>query len=335
MEVLDRIFTEARRDPARLVLAEGADERVSAAAVEAAGRGIARLTLLCSRESARGLRTVHREHSGIDIIVPAESSRFGEYAERYEKLRSHKGVSRNDAIRAMMDPLGFAAMMVRCNDADGTIAGAVATTADTIRAALQIIGTEPGVRQVSSFFLMIPANEAVFGNAVLFADCALSVNPGPEELAEIGVATANWTQPMLGEAPNVAFLSFSTKGSSMHEQARVVAEAVSIARAARPDAAIEGEIQFDAAIDPVVRQRKAPDSKVQGLPNVFVFPNLSAANIGYKIAERIGGMTAVGPVLQGLSRPANDLSRGCATEDILNLIAITSVQARRGLSPSA
>ncbi len=329
MEVLNRIVEQAKRQSSHLVLAEGQDSRIQEAAIAAAQSGTARLTLLCSSEEAEAVRSSVGSVHGIEVVVPADSSEFERYAQKYERLRAHKGVNRDGALQAMLDPLGFAAMMVRCGDADGTIAGAVATTADTIRAALQILGMAPGTARVSSFFLMIPKDDSLFGNAVLFADCALVVDPGPEELADIGLSSARWTGSMLGEEPRVTFLSFSTKGSSNHEQATTVAEAVSIARKTWPDLAVEGEIQFDAAIDPGIRSRKAPDSRLDGMPNVFVFPNLASANIGYKIAERIGGMTAVGPVLQGLSKPANDLSRGCNADDIFNLIAITSIQARQ------
>ena len=328
MNILDRIFAEAKRSPGHIVLAEGGDNRVEAAAAEAVRLGIADITLLCSPGSAGELRSRLGRGSGISVVAPEEGP-IEEFAETYETLRRHKGVDREAALRAMRDPLGYAAMMVRSGRADGTIAGAVATTADTIRAALGIIGRTSGTRIVSSFFLMVPGSLRPFPGTVIFADCALVVDPGPQDLADIAVQSAGSARRLLGEEPRVAMLSFSTKGSSGHEQAEQVAEAVGMARGADPDLVIEGEIQFDAAIDPEIRNRKAPDSILDGMPNVFVFPNLASANIGYKIAERVGGMTAVGPVLQGLRSPANDLSRGCSAADILNLIAITSVQARR------
>ena len=328
LNILDRIFGEAKRSPGHVVLAEGGDGRVQAAAAEAVRRGIADITLLCGPDSAGELRSRFGRESGISVVVPDEGA-VEEFAETYETLRRHKGVDREAALKAMGDPLGYAAMMVRSGLADGTIAGAVATTADTIRAALSIIGRTPDTRIVSSFFLMVPGSPQPFPRTVIFADCALVVDPGPQDLADIAVQSAGSARRLLGEEPRVAMLSFSTKGSSGHEQADLVAEAVGTARRAEPDLIIEGEIQFDAAIDPEIRNRKAPDSILDGLPNVFIFPNLASANIGYKIAERVGGMTAVGPVLQGLRSPANDLSRGCSAADIVNLIAITSVQARR------
>ena len=328
MTVLDRIFEEARQAPRHIVLAEGADERVKAAAAKASSLGIARLTLLCDSLPDRPDFAPHDPRSAIEVVDPVNSSCLEGYADTYARIRAHKGVSEESALIAMKDPLGFAAMMVRTGDADGAIAGAVSTTAAVIRASLQIIGKAPEARMVSSFFLMIPGAHHLFRGAVVFADCALAVDPDPEELADIAVASAMSAQSMLGEDPRVVLLSFSTAGSSGHELAERVNKAVSIARRVRPDFEIEGEMQFDAAIDPGIRERKAPDSRMAAMPNVFVFPNLSAANIGYKIAERVGGMTAVGPVLQGLAKPANDLSRGCSVNDILNLIAITSVQAR-------
>jgi len=328
LDILDRIFGEARRNPGHVVLAEGGDNRVETAAVEAVHRGIARITLLCDPESAEGLRSRHNHSSGIAVVVPEEVA-TEDFAKSYEALRRHKGVDRDAARMAMRSPLGYAAMMVRSGQADGTIAGAVATTGDTIRAALEIIGKTPGTRIVSSFFLMIPGNRRPFGKTVVFADCALVVDPGSQDLADIAIQSADSAHRLLGERPRVAMLSFSTMGSSNHSQARVVAEAVSFSRKSKPDLIIDGEIQFDAAIDPEIRRRKAPECNREGIPNVFVFPNLAAANIGYKIAERVGGMTAVGPVLQGLRSPANDLSRGCSTDDIVNLIAITSLQARQ------
>ena len=328
MNILDRIFAEAKRSPGHIVLAEGGDSRVEAAAAEAVRLGIADITLLCGTGSAGELRSRLGRDAGVSVVVPEEGN-VEEFAETYESLRRHKGVDRAAALKAMRDPLGHAAMMVRTGRADGTIAGAVATTADTIRAALEIIGRTSGTRIVSSFFLMVPGSPSPFPETVIFADCALVVDPGPQDLADIAVQSAGSARRLLGEEPKVAMLSFSTKGSSGHGQAGLVAEAVGMARRADPDLVIEGEIQFDAAIDPEIRNRKAPDSILDGLPNVFIFPNLASANIGYKIAERVGGMTAVGPVLQGLRSPANDLSRGCSATDIVNLIAITSVQARR------
>lgn len=228
----------------------------------------------------------------------------------------------------MGDPLAFAAMMVRRGDADGTVGGAVATTADTVRAALQIIGRAPGVKTVSSFFLMaFDADRHGRDDAVVFADCGLVVAPNPDELAEIAISSADSFAALTGDAPRVALLSFSTKGSARHARVDAVSEALDKARAIRPDLAIDGELQMDAALLPAVGAKKAPGSDVAGRANVFVFPNLEAGNIAYKTAERIGGVTAIGPMLQGLGRAANDLSRGCSADDVFHMIGVTSVQA--------
>ncbi len=331
MTILDQIFSQARAQPKHIVLAEGTDPRVIAAASKATQEGIARTTLL--GDPVQIEPELHRRDGAgqVRIIDPAASPELRRYADCHAENRAHKGISAQEAMEDMQTPLGYAAMMVRTGDADGTIAGAVATTADTIRAGLQIIGRAPGVSMVSSFFLMVPSGDACpIKDPVIFADCALVVEPGPEELADIALAAAGSARSMLGREPVIAMLSFSTRGSSDHERAALVDTATEIAASRRPGLKIGGGLQFDAAIDPDIRRRKAPDSQIDETPNVFVFPNLDAANIGYKIAERIGGMTAIGPVLQGMARPANDLSRGCSAEDILNLIAITSVQAGAG-----
>ena len=219
-------------------------------------------------------------------------------------------------------------MMVRQNHADGTIGGAVNTTADTLRAALQIIGRSPNVDTVSSFFIMIADKpHHPFQGPVIFADCAMVIDPTALQLAQIGETAALSASTILGIKPKVAFLTFSTAGSGAHERVQRIREAIQIAKVNYPDWIIEEELQFDAALDPTLRKRKAPNLNLDVPPNVFVFPNLEAGNIGYKIAERVGGMKAVGPVLQGLAKPANDLSRGSKVEDILSLIAITGLQA--------
>lgn len=329
MSFIDRICEAASASRKHIVLAEGEDERVVEAAVEATKRNVARITLLGDRTRLRSRLKTSGVFGQVDVIDPASDDMRAEFAETYMRIRAHKKVDGDDAIRAVSDPLGFAAMMVRAGHADGTIAGAVATTADTIRAALQILGKSSGTKQVSSFFVMADGGTGrPFRREVIFADCALAVEPDAAELADIAIASAMSARQFLSEEPRVALLSFSTSGSSMHPRAEMVREAARLARAQCPELEIEGEIQFDAAIDPAIRKVKAPENGLTDTPNVFVFPNLEAANIGYKIAERIGGMTAVGPILQGLARPANDLSRGCSARDIVALVAITSIQAR-------
>ncbi len=222
--------------------------------------------------------------------------------------------------------------MVRSGDAHGSIGGAVETTAATVRAALQVIGVAPGVKTVSSFFLLFPPAAAHHDiSPLMFSDCALVIEPTAEQLADIACTSSDSFQTLVGETARTALLSFSTAGSGKHATVSVVREGCELAKAARPDLLIDGELQFDAAFVESVATRKAPDSPLKGAANVFIFPNLDAGNIGYKIAQRLGNMTAVGPILQGLNKPANDLSRGCSTEDVYALLAVTSVQAGSGL----
>ncbi|MDW9934043.1 phosphate acetyltransferase, partial [Sinorhizobium meliloti] len=262
------------------------------------------------------------------IEDPACSPLTDDFATAYLERRRSKGVDAAAARAAVLSPLTFAAMMVREGIADGTVGGAVATTADTVRAALQVIGRAPGVGLVSSFFLMMlcEPHHARKG-AFVFADCGLVVDPDAAGLADIARMSAKSYEMLAGERAKVAMLSFSTGGSAAHERVSKVVEATGMARRAEPDLIIDGELQFDSAFVGAVCLTKAPHSALRGEANVFVFPNLDAANIGYKIAQRIGGATAIGPILQGLSRPANDLSRGCSAADVFHMIAVTVVQA--------
>lgn len=265
---------------------------------------------------------------GIQNIDPSIHQKTTEYAAAFFELRKKKGVTEQTAIEAVKSPLTFAAMMVRSGDADGTIGGAVETTSAVVRTALQVIGKDPEVETVSSYFLMLLDGH----RPVVFADCGLVIQPTAAELASIAIASSRSLNTMTGLTPKVAMLSFSTKGSvpqGAHESLGRIAEAVRLVKERAPGLAIDGELQFDAALVPSIADRKAPGSPVAGDANVFVFPSLSAGNIGYKIAQRIGGATALGPILQGLAKPANDLSRGCSVEDVYQMIAITGAQAAR------
>ena len=327
---LEAILAAARSAPdRRIVLSEGEDPRVMRAALRAQRESLAQTVLLGGADALRAQADAAGARDGeLTLIDPATDSRRAAYADAFHALRKHKGVDADAAHAAMGDPLAFAAMMVRQGDAEGTVGGAVATTADTVRAALQIIGRAPGVKTVSSFFLMaFDADRHDRDDAVVFADCALVVEPSPAELAEIAISSADSFAALTGGTPRVAMLSFSSKGSARHPRVDAVAEAVETARAARPDLVVDGDLQFDAALLPGVAEKKAPGSAVAGQANVFVFPNLEAGNIGYKIAERVGGAAAIGPMLQGLAKAANDLSRGCSEDDVFHMIAVTSVQS--------
>jgi phosphate acetyltransferase len=329
LNALDDIIAAARAAPQRVVLAEGEDRRVIEGAVRASGDGIARITLIGRSGAITDLLRDHGADSGdFPVIDPTVTSLRENFTAEYHMLRRHKGVTVEGAREAVLDPLVFAALMVRLGHADGTIAGAVATTAETVRTALQIIGAAPGSTLVSSFFLMmLDAPHHPKQGALVFADCGLVVEPDAGELARIALASARSFADLTGSVPRVAMLSFSTHGSARHERVSKVAEATGLARAAWPGLLIDGDLQFDAAFVPTIGAAKAPGSPVAGDANVFVFPSLEAANIGYKIAQRIGGAKAIGPILQGLAQPANDLSRGCSAEDVYHLIAVTGAQA--------
>lgn len=328
MTLLDSIFEAARRADQRIVLSEGDDPRIAEAAVRAANDGLARMSVVAD---AQTFRTLTRDLAGADKVEvhdPVTSDHLDEYTDAYFELRRHKGITRDGAQKVMQSQLGFAAMMLRHGHADGTIGGAKYTTADTVRAALQIIGKAPGVDYVSSCFLMLLAEP--FSRPVIFADCGLILQPTAEELASIALASVETLRALTAQDPRVAMLSFSTMGSvsaDAHESINRLRSARDMIRERAPDLIVDGEIQFDAAIVPEIAGKKAPASALGGQANVLVFPSLSAGNIGYKIAQRLGKATALGPILQGLAHPANDLSRGCSAEDVYQMIAITAAQA--------
>ena len=335
IDPLDAIRDRARHaEPRRhIVLAEGEDPRVVEGGLLAVRDGLAKITLLGDeatvREHLRAQIGDAPAPDGLGVIDPRTSEHADALADALFERRQHKGVDRARAARDSLDPLNFAALMVHTGLADGTVAGAVATTAQTVRAALQMIGKHPDAGAVSSFFLMAldPARHGDKAGAYIFSDAGLTIEPTVDELAGIVQASADSFGLLVGEAPRVAMLSFSTLGSATHPSIDKIIAARDLARAARPDLTIEGELQFDAAFVPSVAASKAPGSAIEGDANVFVFPSLEAANIAYKIAQRIGGATAIGPILQGLAKPANDLSRGCTAEDVRDLIAVTVVQA--------
>lgn len=323
MTGIDDIIAASKAAAPRIVLSEGEDVRVAQAAARAQADGLAEVIIVGDASKIAALEVDGLDR--VEIADPATSERLEDYSAAYHELRKHKGVDAVVARKAMQSPLGFAAMMVRQGDADGTIGGAVAKTGETVRTALQIVGMAPDSKIVSSFFLMLLA--APYHRPVVFADCGLVIEPNAAELAEIAIASSTSFTALTGQTPRAAMLSFSTKGSAKAPSIDRTTEALEMVRAKAPSLAIDGELQFDAAFVPDVAARKAPGSPIEGAANVFIFPNLDAGNIGYKIAQRLGGATALGPILQGLAKPANDLSRGCSADDVYQMIAVTGAQA--------
>ncbi|MEO1280608.1 MAG: phosphate acetyltransferase [Pseudomonadota bacterium] len=335
MTVLDDIYKACSDAHPRIVLSEGEDPRVIEAAVRATKEKLADVVLVGDEGTIADLLAEHDFSSRIEVQDPKTSAKSDDYANALVALRKHKGLSIDEARRIIETGSGFAAMMVRQGDGAGTIGGAVTTTADIVRAALIIIGKAPSADVVSSCFLML-LNKP-FERPVVFADCGLIMQPTSQELANIAISSAQSLRTFTGEEPRIAMLSFSTMGSARadaHESINRIRKAIEMIKELEPDLIVDGEIQFDAAIMPDVAGKKAPTSTLEGHANVFVFPSLSAGNIGYKIAQRIGGATALGPILQGLAHPANDLSRGCSVQDVYQMIAITGAQAAKSAPTS-
>jgi phosphate acetyltransferase len=330
MKAIHRIIDSARAFPRRIVLSEGDDPRVLQAAFRATREGTAKIILVGNRSAIE--LCADREGidlAGMELIDPANSKLTPGFVQELLRLRAHKGITLEQAQRAVLDPLCFANLMVRLGHADGCVSGAVRTTGDVVRNAIQIIGLHASFRLVSSFFLMMlcePFHNLKGG--LIFSDCGLVVDPDAEELSEIAIAAADSARSLLMEEPRVAMLSFSTSGSAKHAAVDKVVAAARRVKEMRPGLAIDGDVQLDAAIVAEIAQRKLPDSQVKGRANVLIFPNLESGNIGYKLAERVGGAVAIGPLLQGLAKPANDLSRGCSAEDVFHVIAVTVVQAQ-------
>lgn len=330
MDIMNQIYARAKADQQRIVLPEGTEERTLKAADKLIADGIAKIILIGNPDEIAALA----EKNGLNhiseatIVDPLNNEKKEEYTNLLFELRKSKGMTIEQASKLATDPLYLACLMIKNGDADGEVAGAQNTTGNVLRPAFQIVKTLPGISVVSGAFLMFMKDKQWGHEGVMvFADCAVHPNPNANELAQIAVATGHTTRAIAGFEPKIAMLSFSTKGSAKHEMVDKVVEATRLAQEMDPSLQIEGELQADAAIVPAVGQSKAPGSAIAGNANVLVFPTLEVGNISYKLVQRLAGAEAVGPILQGIAAPINDLSRGCSVEDVYAMVAITANQS--------
>ena len=331
MDFINSIKERARQNMKTIVLPEASDARILKAAEIALNEGYANIVLLGNHET---VANVAREN-GIDIskatvIDPIESDRREAYAERLYELRKEKGMTLEQAQELVKDEVHYGMMMLKCDEADGLVSGAIHSTSDTLRPALQILKTAPGTKLVSAFFLMVvPDCEYGENGVFVFGDCGLNQNPTAEELVEIAYSSSKSFELLVGKESRVAMLSYSTKGSAKSELTEKVINATELVKSTYPEMKVDGELQLDAAIVPSVGASKAPGSEIAGTANTLIFPDLDAGNIGYKLTQRLGKAEAYGPLCQGIAKPVNDLSRGCSAEDVAGVIAITAVQGQQ------
>lgn len=333
MELMEKIWHMAKNDKKRIVLPEGEEERTIIACDKIKKNNLADIVLVGDENKIRAkAKELSSNIDGIEIINPEKSPKLQSYVQSFYELRKNKGMTIDKADKIVRDPLYFGTMMLKEGDVDGLVSGAVHTTGDLLRPGLQIIKTSPRASIVSSFFIMM-VPDCMYGEEgmLFFSDCAVNPNPNSEQLASIAIATAETAIKLCGIEPKVAMLSFSTMGSADHEMVDKVRIATEIAKEKRPDLNIDGELQLDAAIVKKVAKQKAPNSEVAGSANVLIFPDLQTGNIGYKLVQRFAKAEAIGPVCQGFAKPINDLSRGCSSDDIVNVVAVTAVQAQKGI----
>ena len=330
MNFIEEIKEKARKDLKSIVLPETEDLRVLQATEKILKEGFSNVILVGNEESIKKLAEDNGLNiEGASIVEPAKSEKYEEYVNKFYELRKSKGITIEQAKEMILDNVYFGMMMVKNEDADGLVSGAAHSTADTLRPALQILKTAPGTKLVSSFFLMIvPDCEYGENGTFVFSDCGLNQNPTSEELSEIAISSAKSFEQLVGKDSKVAMLSYSTYGSAKSELVDKVVEATKLVKEKAPELKVDGEMQLDAAIVEEIGQKKAPGSEVAGHANTLIFPDLNAGNIGYKLVQRLAKAEAYGPLCQGIAKPVNDLSRGCSSDDIVGVVALTAVQAQ-------